>query len=260
MEHGIDLIEMKEGQAVAIDASTMPSTFSGTMPPWVPELPHRDMPNLEDVVSIIGAWSAYHYYKIREIYWQKGGWEGWAQVELALAFTQLYPKTNTLREQTVYVGSNKRADLTLMLANELTQVIELKVESLWQDQSAGGVTNFVTALKADIKKIDINNLDPQYRPALVYAIGLTCRDEVNEYALDMDHWNPYQNAIHFNELVPSTGDIPALYLWYVGLSRPVAPATDEHTSAYSIEAMPLIRKSRDSIPQCEEPPAAEEGP
>ena len=215
------------------------------------------MPNLEDVVAIIGAWAGHNYPKIREIYWQKGGWEGWTQVELALLFTQLYPKTNTFREELVYLGSSKRADLTLMLAGEQTQVIELKVESLWQDQSAGGVTNFVKSLKTDISKIDSNNLAPDFRPALVYAIGLTCRDEVNQYALDLIHWSPYQNDIKFNQLVPSTGDVPALYSWHVVLRRPALPAGDDHTSAFSVEEMPLAVSSKESVFQGKEPSAAQ---
>ncbi|KAL5372178.1 hypothetical protein PMIN06_010258 [Paraphaeosphaeria minitans] len=199
------------------------------IPVWDPPTPpDRDMPTLDDILSIIGQWGIDNYLTIREVYWQKGGWEGWAQVELALLFTQQYKKTNTFREELVYWGNNRRADLTLELQGEKTQVIELKMESLFQDQAPGGVTSFITKMKEDILKIDTYNLKPEYRPALVYAIGFSCRDEVNEYCLDGNNWQPYKNDVDYKLLVPSTDDHPALFMWFVSLNRTTNPAKDQH--------------------------------
>ena len=214
-----------------------------TLPIWVPPTtrPSKDMPDLDDVLAITAQWAVERIDTIREIYWQRGGWERWAQVELALLFTQQYPATNTTREQLVYVGSTRRADLTLELKGEETQVIEMKMESLWQDSSSGGPANFVNALKNDIYKIDVNNLLPKYRPALVYALGITLMDPVNRFALNPENWAPYQNDIKFRLLIPSTPDSPALILWYVVLSRPATPTgdQDQHTMGYPKNAEPL---------------------
>ncbi|KAF7137086.1 hypothetical protein CNMCM5793_006974 [Aspergillus hiratsukae] len=63
---------------------------------------------------------------------QKGGWEGWAQVELANVFQTAYPQHAVLREQSVYVDGRK-ADITLTMEGEIYQVIELKCEAMWED-------------------------------------------------------------------------------------------------------------------------------
>ena len=217
------------------------------LPLWTPPVPrHRDMPELDDVLAITGQWAIDNIDTIREIYWQKGGWEGWAQVGLALRLVQQYPKTNTFREQTVYVGSTKRADLTLQLAGESTQVVELKMESLWQDASAGGAANFVTAVKNDMYKIDVNNVRPQYRPAIVYAIGLTLRDEVNQYAIDPNSWIPYVlgKDVNYKVLQLSTPEHPALLLWYASLIRPVDASSDQHTAGFPLGGAEPLSASR----------------
>ncbi|GFF96948.1 hypothetical protein IFM53868_08809 [Aspergillus udagawae] len=148
----------------------------------------------------------------------RGGWEGWMQVNIAVLLKEFYPNVTLQREEHVYTGSNMRADLTFKIAGEPTQVVELKVESLWQDASAG-VSGFLAAYKKDIDKVSNNQLVASLRPAKVYVIGLTCKDQVFQYMRNLSNWYPYANAFKYTCLVPGTGTEDALYMWCVVKSR-----------------------------------------
>jgi hypothetical protein len=249
---------MDQAQPVIAETAPTAPTSKRQLPPWIPNLPPRDMPNQEDVLAMIDAWAEYRYSEISKIYLQKGGWEGWAQVELALAFSLRYEKINVFREETVYSGSNRRADLTLMLAGHQTQVVELKVESLWQDQSLG-VSGFVNAVKEDISKITINSLKPAFRPALVYAVGISCgNDQVAAYTMEPSSWIPYEHIYRYEILKSSSSEHSPLIRWNVLVDRPSIAANDEHTLASSSRATGLhINSGQLPLPD-KEPAAAQE--
>jgi hypothetical protein len=196
------------------------------VPHWMPTVPPLRMPRSEDIVEIISAWAIATYPKIQAIYHQKGGWEGWAQVELAYVFTQQYPEINCFREQQVYAGTERRADMVLTHPDQVTMVIELKTESLFQDTSIG-VSAAVNAIYTDINKIDRYQIsDPFRQPngATPLAIGFTLNDQVNLYACQAGSWGTYAPFIIPSvmdpdkpptPIVPETHDVPALFMWRV---------------------------------------------
>ncbi|OBT54824.1 hypothetical protein VE04_05699 [Pseudogymnoascus sp. 24MN13] len=184
----------------------------------------KGMPTLDNILAIIGGWAIPMYPTLRQIYPQKGGWEGWMQVNIALGLTQGFPDTKTYREQSVWDGSNERVDLLLLCDGEPTQIVELKCESFYQDNGSGTFKTFVRAMKKDVAKIVVNGdaLNPLYKPALCFVIGLTMVDEVTNYALNTTSWIPYQDAIRHTRLIEASGAgptyVPALWLHYVGYS------------------------------------------
>lgn len=184
----------------------------------------KGMPTLDNILAIISGWAIPMYPSLRQIYLQKGGWEGWMQVNIALALTQGFPNTKTYREQSVWDGSNERVDLLLLSAGEPTQIVELKCESFYQDNGPGTFKTFVRAMKKDIAKIVVNGeaLNPLYKPAIFYVIGLTMVDEVTDYALNPTSWIPYQDAVRHSKLIAASGtgpaSVPALWLHWVGYS------------------------------------------
>lgn len=186
--------------------------------PSYPDHSSDRSPNEEEVLSLIGNWAQANYKAIQQVYLQRGGWEGWMQVNIAMLLNEFYPNVIMQREEHVYTGSNMRADLTFKIAGEPTQVVELKVESLWQDASAG-VSGFLAAYKKDIDKISNNQLVASLRPAKMYVIGLTCKDQVFQYMRNLDNWYPYAKAFKYTCLVPTTGTEDALYMWWVVKSR-----------------------------------------
>jgi hypothetical protein len=83
--------------------------------PAIPaDIASRTMPNEDDVKALICEWAKDHYDAINQHYIQKGGWEGWAQVDLASRFVKAFPKTAILREEMVYEDSQMKADLLLV--------------------------------------------------------------------------------------------------------------------------------------------------
>ncbi|KAH8801806.1 hypothetical protein F5884DRAFT_655778, partial [Xylogone sp. PMI_703] len=101
---------------------------------------------------------------------QKGGWEGWLQVELASVMNQNFTSTSVFREERPFNGSNERVDLQLEKTGEEDQIIELKTESLFN-----GPRNFLTGVKIDIDSFQ--RLTLTKRPAKVYAVGFSCSPE-----------------------------------------------------------------------------------
>jgi hypothetical protein len=169
----------------------------------------------ENVLDEIRQWTKDNFTpanKIQQIYLQKGGWEGWAQVELALHFTAI-GGWNCQREILVYHGSQKRADLLLTAEDgpPNTTIIELKTEALWRDDD--GADKFVKSMKEDLYKIEHNNIDPKYLPARLVVFGCTFVPAVSEYATNPDNWGQYAPYITGMKLLGSSNDFVGLYSW-----------------------------------------------
>ena len=110
-----------------------------------------------------------------EIYSQKGGWEGWAQVELARAIKSWHGGSCTREYAPVYGAiNNERADILhenlLNNNNAIRNVIELKCQSAGQDEV--NITGFANAYTGDAIKIGIANRAGAYAQHTWYVIGI----------------------------------------------------------------------------------------
>jgi len=103
-----------------------------------------------------------------------GGWEVWAQVEIALKLRLRYPTLD--REQKIFqFGTKDSCDIWIPVAptflnpNPINIAIELKVRLKQEVGSA-----FHTRLGSDFQKIATNG-GPKtaLRPAITYAVGIT---------------------------------------------------------------------------------------
>ena len=95
--------------------------------------------------------------KMEGAFMQKGGWEGWAQVEFGLFLTNKNYYKSVQREVAgIFKSSSDRADLLCEgdtgAKNWLKDVIELKTETLFQ--SGGGKDDFKKRVEGDIVKLE----------------------------------------------------------------------------------------------------------
>jgi hypothetical protein len=138
-----------------------------------------------------------NWAKIRNIYEQKGGWEGWLQVELAEYLRQWYPAWTIERERRVFDGSNERADITLTKRGEVSYVIELKVASWYQDEASK--SSLFDGIAGDISKLTSRRFERELGVPHVYALGVCVIEEVakfgRQYAWPSAKLTPKENAI-----------------------------------------------------------------
>ncbi|KAF8315956.1 hypothetical protein DL93DRAFT_2078740 [Clavulina sp. PMI_390] len=138
---------------------------------------------MADVVQVISEWAAANEAKLAKIYKQKGGWEGWAQVELTSKLAQQFPGA-ALREVAVYVDLGPRPRTADILLGPPFDIIELKCESLNQDippsKPEPDLTAFARQLELDIIKIRDNHLKTNYTPSWIWVIGITIKDEISD--------------------------------------------------------------------------------
>jgi hypothetical protein len=152
-----------------------------------------------DVVPIIHQWATSKADEIIARDEQKGGWEGWAQVEIAETLDryrfqdrQLWNRKHSdrvHREQPVYqkkptdkgakmadfvIGRNSRRVFEQRLG---TTIMELKCEGLHNKDK------FKKVVEQDIKKVTLCSLKPEYVPArvLILAISVShsCYEEMS---------------------------------------------------------------------------------
>jgi hypothetical protein len=108
-------------------------------------------------------------------YMQKGGWEGWAQVEFASFLTRNNYYKSVQRELTGIFKSGERADLLcsgdLAAQTYINDIIELKTETLFQ--SGSGKDDFKKRVEGDIQKIQGPLASPYPTNSRVTAIGIS---------------------------------------------------------------------------------------
>ena len=117
------------------------------------------MPPLKDITDIvdrIGYWITKSDSKIPEkiaaAYKQKGGWEGWAQVEIAYIVQIQYKNVTIDREVNVYEGTKQENDFVITDKNDASkpkQIVELKCERGTQKPE-----EFRKEFQGDIDKIN----------------------------------------------------------------------------------------------------------
>ena len=114
-----------------------------------------------------------------QIYSQKGGWEGWAQVELTVAFQGWLGGSND-REVEVY-ADGERADI-LNTANNKKTIFELKCQSTYQDMIQ--LDRFANAFISDLIKVDYTPRDGAYQNAVRVVLGIGVTGTAVETAIE----------------------------------------------------------------------------
>ncbi|KAJ4017762.1 hypothetical protein NW752_001670 [Fusarium irregulare] len=132
-------------------------------------MPPRPYANAEPVIQKIADWAAAK--PLLRIYAQKGGWEKYAQVELAM-YLQDKLGGDPTREVPVFKDDKELADILYKPLNEPKYFIELKCQSSLQDSR--NVDSFANRILDDMIKCDYGGRAPGYEntPALAIGIGV----------------------------------------------------------------------------------------
>lgn len=227
---------------------------------------HREI----EVDTLIQQWAGDNTEKIVKAYAQKGGWEGWAQVEIATMLADRFRRvlqSGSLmdravnrersyvvnREVNIYEGPNGeksqlRADIVVQIkdaAGKLVQtvIIELKCEGYYND------TPFWTLVAADVKKVG-GIVKNEYKPALLWVMGFSAAQDTYKQMA-----KKYPGGLLF-EVYPSTTGPgidfhpddaalnPKIALWTFEEERPIGAAGSSSTSQ-SQPANPAIQLQPD---------------
>jgi hypothetical protein len=113
---------------------------------------------------------------------QRGGLEGWVQVEIANALVRNLPREINLEREVSYArlvdgNANLRADIALAFPNQTRIGVELKVESLFQESSPGGRLN--ARYIADVEKVSPYAFAPQNTTTVFMVCGVAVTSEAN---------------------------------------------------------------------------------
>lgn len=141
-----------------------------------------------DLDGTIGKWlgEAITQKRIRYADTTDGGWEGWAQFEIEVAFRDAleYDYNKGVREVKVFLGSNQAADFTFDPSeqkNKRGMIVELKCEN----KKTYSGTKVVTAFEDDIKKLK-GNFKAQYedydKVAIVMAYSAEAQAKLDKMA------------------------------------------------------------------------------
>ncbi|KAG7086880.1 hypothetical protein E1B28_002800 [Marasmius oreades] len=123
------------------------------------------------IMNEIVRWGNANGDKISEAYGFIGGWEGWVQVELAIAFKKAFPGITISREDAVYQGNNQRSDILFTTRNPtlFTNMLELKCET----SRAGGAAAFAAAAQADCTKVNNGLINQRLIPCKAWVIAFS---------------------------------------------------------------------------------------
>jgi hypothetical protein len=129
----------------------------------------------------IRKWAVGNAEKLYQAYSFKGGWEGWAQIELAIALQQehggqaSYNQNMITREDTVYDGTKQRCDILLTTCQggvpKWYNFIELKCES------SGMQSKFVGEVEADFAKVANGMAKKNLRPCTAFVCAISVSPE-----------------------------------------------------------------------------------
>lgn len=138
------------------------------------------------IVAGIRDWATQNAWKLAEAYKMKGGWEGWAQVEIAISVTRQHGfnygkiRTDTTREARVYEGTDKRSDILLATYEEnraypkWTNMIELKCEGYYNKD------RFVAAVEDDFKKLQSGKIKAEYGRCTGWVVAINVDPKVGK--------------------------------------------------------------------------------
>lgn len=162
---------------------------------------------------------------IEAAYSLKGGWEGWAQVELALYLQKVLSGSTIEREMAVYAGNTQLADLVITgetINPENTAIIELKCRN-------SGHANFARTVKDDLKKIK-GKIVERYEKVPIRVVAISIEDQTEEKIFEQYHMQKVELDAKVNG--------QKMRLWYTGVplfDTPGAPKkqppSSDHISA-----------------------------
>jgi hypothetical protein len=179
-----------------------------------------------EIVPVILQWAKNQKAIIRQLFLQKGGWEGWAQCEIARELQRAFPSnaTTIVRENDeAYVAQALRCDISITMPGKTAAIIELKCESLFQDARANKA--FCHALATDVTKIFTAALTNQYTPAKLYAIGFTCSTQIAGQVQN------YNFGAQLSSQKVDDAAFDPITMWVVSTSFP-APAAGSSSALY----------------------------
>jgi hypothetical protein len=126
------------------------------------------------IVGWIQAWLISKKDYFPDVYLDKGGWEGWAQTEIAtfLKTHELPGSPSIHREHGIFNDSKSAVDFCIV-QQEKVFCIEIKCESLFQSSKQGRVNSdhrFYEEVEADIWKLSMNRkTELAKQPAMIIA-------------------------------------------------------------------------------------------
>ncbi len=161
--------------------------------------------HIEPFSFAVQRWVCENEPKILQCHALKGGWEPWAQVELALYLQQRLFKIGAevitvTREESAYEGNRDRVDIMVKNARAGTHLIELKTES--QYNFAG----FADSVRKDFGKIEetktIKEAFLTKQAATLYSIVLSVSDEGHEAMAELGLYelNPATEAVQCKQV------------------------------------------------------------
>ncbi|KAK1224580.1 hypothetical protein PQX77_012518 [Marasmius sp. AFHP31] len=149
-------------------------------------------------------------WKIEQAYEQRGGWEGWLQVELAIYLKKVFEHdlfpgctVNVTREDYIYGESSMRSDIllkTTVNGRTFYNALELKCETYL------GGSSFRRKVKDDCEKIDDANLGGQYRPCTAWVVAFSVTKDLSSLTVGERNLEVYPGKI-------KVGDLPLKMYW-----------------------------------------------
>lgn len=128
------------------------------------------------VLEQISVWVATKKDAILRHFLQKGGWEQWAQAEIADVLTEKIPSAAIQREQHIFKNNDQEVDI-LVTDGDWDFCIELKCESLFKSATQGRQTivhTFYKDVLDDIEKLKVGRkMGYAKQPAAVVAITIS---------------------------------------------------------------------------------------
>ena len=123
---------------------------------------------LDQFLTFVLEWAQQSVQNIRRVWPLPGGWEAWAQAEIAAYINEIDASTSIQREARVYPGQ-KRADFLLNVGTTLQLpqqvVVEMKCESL-NNRAA-----FIPGINKDVTKLQ-NELEVPYNTCQKLTLGI----------------------------------------------------------------------------------------
>ncbi|THV02295.1 hypothetical protein K435DRAFT_792650 [Dendrothele bispora CBS 962.96] len=150
------------------------------------------------IMNTIAKWGNDNGAKLEGAYRLKGGWEGWAQVELALVLKQMFETNNpgstieVTREDPVYSGGTQRSDILITTrkgAQHFTNMIELKCESI------ANAANFTRQVSEDCAKVNNGAIIATYRPCKAWVVAFSVTKNLGNLQVGGGNLGAYSKTI-----------------------------------------------------------------
>ncbi|MGF6307864.1 hypothetical protein ABIB82_001905 [Bradyrhizobium sp. i1.8.4] len=122
----------------------------------------------DQFIGLVKAWRASKTRELNTCWTTKGGWEGWAQCDLAIMLLFQNSTYEVEREMTSVYAGRDRPDFVINNSKSGHQriIVELKCESF------NNIDNFVKGLNDDVAQLAQKNLVGDYKNATRLSLGL----------------------------------------------------------------------------------------